>query len=76
AAETLGHVDYNYYVDRFARWLADQGDPAAAADVEDKLHETLAARGVLERVLEEIGRRRDTYRTASTGSKGGKGGRK
>ncbi|MGH7676121.1 MAG: hypothetical protein ACREMV_12695, partial [Gemmatimonadales bacterium] len=76
AAETLGHVDYKYYMDHFCAWLADQGEPAEAAEVQDTLLQTLAARGVLERVLEDIRRRRDTYRTASTGSKGGKGGRK
>jgi hypothetical protein len=63
AAETLGHVDYRHYVDRFARWLDDNGDAAAAAACQARLHHTLANRAVAHHVLEEIARQRDAYRT-------------
>jgi len=61
AAETLGHIDYNYYVDRYARWLAGHNDAEGAAACEDRLYKTLAGRKVTERVLQEIARRRDSY---------------
>jgi hypothetical protein len=63
AAETLGHVDYIDYVDRFARWLSDNGDPAAAAACQARLRDTLANRDVASHVLAETARRRDAYRT-------------
>jgi hypothetical protein len=62
AAETLGHVDYKGYLEDYARWLSDQGDGAAAAACEARLHQTLINRGVAADVLERIARRRDAYR--------------
>jgi len=62
SAETLGHIDYHDYVDRFAAWLAEQGDTAAAADAMNALHETLAKRGVKAEVLAAIAAQRDAYR--------------
>jgi hypothetical protein len=62
AAETLGHVDYKRYVEDYARWLSEQGDGAAAAACEARLHQTLINRGVAADVLERIARRRDAYR--------------
>jgi hypothetical protein len=62
AAETLGHIDYKRYVDRFAQWLSDHGDAAAAAACQARLRDTLANRDVAEPVLEEIARRHDAYR--------------
>lgn len=59
AAETLGHIDLNYYVDYFAASLAQQGEPEQAARLEDTLYETLAARNVLKSVLDDIRARRD-----------------
>ena len=63
AAETLGHVDYKHYVDRFAQWLSDHGDATAAAACQARLHDTLANRDVADHVLEEIAGRRDAYRS-------------
>ncbi len=62
AAETLGHIDYAQYVDRFARWLDDNGDAAAAAACRTRLHDTLANRAVAGHVLEELASRRDAHR--------------
>jgi hypothetical protein len=64
AAESLGHIDFKYYADRFSAWLADQGDKAAAAQVQDVLFDTLTKRKVLERVLNEIAGTRDSYMPA------------
>lgn len=64
SAETLGHIDYHDYVDRFAAWLAAQGDKGAAAAAMSALHDTLAARGVKPQVLEAIAAQRDAYRQA------------
>jgi hypothetical protein len=63
AAESLGHVDYKYYVDRYAEWLAAHDDAPAAADCQERLYKTLAARKVSEPVLQEVARRRDSYRS-------------
>lgn len=62
AAETLGHVDYKYYVDGFAQWLSDRGDTAGAATCQARLYDTLANRAVADHVLEEIAGRREAYR--------------
>jgi hypothetical protein len=59
AAKSLGHIDYKYYVDRFSDWLQKQGDVQGAVNVQDKLLETLSARGVANRVLQAIKKRRD-----------------
>jgi hypothetical protein len=59
AAETLGHIDYKYYVDAFSKWLSDQGEHKEAAALLDGLYETLSTRGVIQSVLQEIKVRRD-----------------
>jgi hypothetical protein len=61
AAETLGHVDYKHYVDRFAEWLDDHGDAAGAAACQARLRDTLANRDVADHVLEEIAGRREAF---------------
>lgn len=61
AAETLGHIDYHYYIDRYSEFLAEKGDTKAAADAQDKLHHALSARNVLQSVLEEVAQLRDSY---------------
>jgi hypothetical protein len=73
-AESFGHVSYKRYVDRFSDWLADQGDPDAAAETQDALRETLAAREVhgrkvLGRVLDDVEAKRDSYRARAKGKK-------
>jgi len=54
AAETLGHVDYKYYVDAFAAWLEANGDRKEAENVQAALYKTLAARKVSPKVLAQI----------------------
>jgi hypothetical protein len=66
AAQTLGHVDYRHYVDRFAQWLSDHGDSAAAAVCQARLHDTLANRGATDHMLAEIAGRRDAYRAGGS----------
>src|SRR5262245_15884246 len=51
-AETLGHIDYHDYVDRYAAYLAQEGDARTAAEVMEGLVETLEKRGVKARVLD------------------------
>ena len=62
SAETLGHIDYHDYVDRFADYLAQQGDARQAAQVMDGLVDTLTRRGVRADVLAAIKGQRDAYR--------------
>lgn len=59
AAETLGHIDYKYYVDELSDSLIAQGERKEAAAVEDGLYNTLSARNVLDSVLQQIKSRRD-----------------
>jgi len=54
AAETLGHIDFKYYVERYTNWLAIEGDKNGAKTCQDNLHNTLSKRNVLGSVLEEI----------------------
>lgn len=62
AAETLGHIDYKYYVDRFTDWLAKQGERNEAAKIQGELYKTLSARKVLESVLKETKERAQSYK--------------
>jgi hypothetical protein len=61
AAETLGHVDFKYYVDRLTDLLASEGDSAAAREAQQKLLAVFEARKVKPRVLEAIRRREESY---------------
>lgn len=63
AAETLGHIDYKYYVDSYSHYLEKQGDSKAAAAAQDELLKTLSQRAVLDRVLEDIEARRDSFKS-------------
>ena len=65
-AESFGHISYRRYVDRFSEWLADQGDPDAAARTQGALHDALEAREVhgrkvLPQVLESVDAKRESY---------------
>jgi hypothetical protein len=66
AAESLGHVDYKVYVDELTSLLEGEGDTEEAAETQDTLYKILASRNVLPSVLEDIDRRRQTLRAAST----------
>jgi hypothetical protein len=61
SAETLGHIDYRYYMERLTDWLTEQGENREAEQLQENLYQTLAARKVLGRVLEEIEDRRESY---------------
>jgi hypothetical protein len=54
AAETLGHVDYKYYVDRLTDLLAAEGESANAASAQEKLLAVFESRKVKAAVLEAI----------------------
>ncbi len=71
AAESLGHIDYKYYVDTYSEWLAERGETAAAAACESELGKTLAARQVKPAVLAEIDRRASSYAAKSAKPKRG-----
>jgi len=62
AAESLGHVDFKRYTDRFTDWLAEQGKKTEASDAQDIIYKTLKGRGVLKAVLDEIAKKRDRYK--------------
>jgi hypothetical protein len=61
AAETLGHVDYKYYVDRFSDALAKFGRHQDAAKCQAQMHKTLKSRKVLPRVLASIEKQGAAY---------------
>jgi hypothetical protein len=54
AAETLGHLDYSYYMERFGNRMSKVGNHSAATRAKDVLVSTLAARGVPDKVLAEL----------------------
>lgn len=65
-AESLGHVDYKWYMDKYSMLLAKQGEESKAADAQEALLNTLEAREVkgrkvLQSVLEEVKAQRDAY---------------
>jgi hypothetical protein len=66
AAETLGHIRYLRETDAASEFLAQTGDPAAAAETQSVAYETLSNRTVLNRkvlssVLDVVARKRDDY---------------
>ena len=73
AAESLGHVDYKYYVDELTDLLESQGQTDEAAEAQKTLYNILAARGVLASVLEEIETRRQSLEGAAKPYRKGKG---
>jgi hypothetical protein len=61
SAESLGHIDFKYYVDLYSQLLSEHGEKQEAAKVQTRLHRVMAARGVLERVLKDIKTRAEQY---------------
>ena len=61
AAETLGHIDYNYYMTQESAWMAERGDREEAAEIQKQLAATLVARGVPNRIISDIEGRRELY---------------
>lgn len=69
-AESLGHIDFRLYVDRFTNWLETEGDAQAGFAAQDALLRTFASRTVrgrkvLDAVLAEIKVRRDMLASGS-----------
>ena len=54
AAETLGHINYRHYVDRYSDYLKQHGDSQGAVNAQDKLLQTLSNRNVPDQVLQAI----------------------
>jgi hypothetical protein len=54
AAETLGHIEYRNRVEQCTRFLADQGEPVAAANSIDVAAKALKGRKVLNTVVQEM----------------------
>jgi hypothetical protein len=73
AAESLGHVDYKYYVDQLTDLLETGGEADEAADAQKTLYNILAARSVLPSVLAEIDQRRQSLEGTAKPQKKGKG---
>jgi hypothetical protein len=66
AAETLGHIGYLRETDAASEFLAEAGDPSAAAETQSAAYETLLTRTVGDRkvlssVLDAVARKRDQY---------------
>ena len=60
AAETLGHIDCKYYVDRFSDALIEQNERQQAQQLQGVLYNALANRKVSDRVLRDIKQRQET----------------
>lgn len=68
AVDSLGHIDFKLYVDSFSDWLDRQGATQEAVKTQDALYQAMSARQVhghkvLDRVLQEIKERRDSYKS-------------
>ena len=61
-AQTLGHINYRNDVDRYSDMLNEAGMSSEAADIQDKMHETLANRHVLKDVLQDIRKKQEGYK--------------
>lgn len=62
AANTLGNIDYRYYMEKLSNAIAFQhGNTNEAAMIEKKLYETLENRKVKENVLTEVKQNIDKY---------------
>ncbi|MBI1745894.1 MAG: hypothetical protein HYR55_04810 [Acidobacteria bacterium] len=61
AAETFGHIDFKYYIDRFTDALIERGERKDAVQLQDNLYQTLSVRKVADKVLMDIKARRDSY---------------
>jgi hypothetical protein len=70
SAESLGHIDFKYYVDKFSELLAEQGERQQAARMQNELHRVMTARGVLDRVLKDIKARSEQFAGRAAGSRG------
>lgn len=68
AAETFGHIGYHRRVGQLSAFLDREGDPAAAAQTERKLHDVLDARRVRPEVLESVALRQRTYERRADGA--------
>jgi hypothetical protein len=60
AAESLGNIDYNYYVSRLSQALADEGRVGKARNVLDGLIAALSERNVATGVINGLRMKRET----------------
>jgi hypothetical protein len=67
AAESLGHIDYNYYSSRLSDRLAEAGETREAKSVLDTAITTLSERNVKPRVIEKMRAKRDNIDKADIG---------
>jgi hypothetical protein len=76
AADTLGHIDYRQAVERYTEFLAEEGDPSAAAESLETAKTALADRKVLPEVIGEMEAQQKAYaqdgKSAAKTSKKGK----
>jgi hypothetical protein len=70
AAESLGHIDYNYYVSRLGEQLAADGQTDQAQSVLETLIGALSERKVAPRVIEELRLTRESIGQAGATAKG------
>lgn len=69
AANTLGHLDYHYYMDRLSDSIvAHSNHPEAALTVQNKLLQTLTERKVKPAVLQEIKDKQFVYEKLNLGT--------
>lgn len=64
AAETLAHIDYHHYCNRYSQTLAERDMPAAAASVQETLFQALSQRKVKAQVLQDIKANEARYHAA------------
>ena len=62
AAETLGHIDFKYYTDRYSDFLATHGESNEATKMQDELCRTLSKRGVMKSILDQCRERGKSYK--------------
>ena len=53
AAESLGHINFRYYGDKFSGWLKEQGDAKAANNIAQNIRKILKGRGVPDHIFDQ-----------------------
>lgn len=65
AAETLGHINYKNSVDRYCKFLSDEGSNDVAAKCQGEMHREFTTRQVLPIVLQQILETQKSYGSKS-----------
>ena len=63
SAETLGHVDFKYYTDRYSDFLATHGASSEAIKIQENLGQTLSKRGVAKKVVDQCRKKAKSYKS-------------